>query len=203
MSTDENAAAESTAPATLPADESIAAGPSAPSVAAEPANGDGAKDEGVDDRDAIAALRALPARLFSRLCRRIPLRPFLAELEKLDKAVFFRHFKGVRPQKIDGPYLERVIRKEAFDRNDGMLAQLAIFNWDEAEHRLYADLQVEVKKINEDVEAIEHITDAQGDVICDALAPTYDDRDIYIAFVINGVRVDPAFYPRRFGALVH
>ena len=94
------------------------------------------KDDGADDRDAIAALRGLSPRLFARLCRRIPLRPFLAELDKLDKGVFFRHFKGVRPQKIDGPYLERVIRKESFERNDGMLAQLAIFNWDEAEHRL-------------------------------------------------------------------
>lgn len=200
MSTEETTNPESAQPAIEPAAE-----PAAAAAASEPSSdapaADAAKDDGADDRDAIAALRALPPRLFARLCRRIPLRPFLAELDKLDKGVFFRHFKGVRPQKIDGPYLERVIRKESFERNDGMLAQLAIFNWDEAEHRLYGDLQTEVKKINEDVEAITAISDEQGDAICDALAASHDPRDIYIAFAINGVRVDPSFYARRFPSL--
>ncbi|MSQ82843.1 MAG: hypothetical protein EXR77_07995 [Myxococcales bacterium] len=164
---------------------------------AEPASDD-AVTKTVDDRDAIEALKQLPPRLFARLCRRIPLRAFLAELDKLDRSVFFRYFKGVRPQKIDGPYLERVFRLEIFGRNDGILAQLAIYNWDEAESRVYADLQIEVKKINEDVEAIEHINDEQGNAICDTLVALYDPRDVYIAFVINGVRVDPGFYARRF-----
>lgn len=160
-----------------------------------------AERSAADAADAINALRLLPPRLFARVCRRIPLRAFLPELEKLDRPVFFRYFKGLRPQKIDGPYLEKVFRKEIFEKNDGLLAQLVIFNYDEAEHRLYADLQTEVKKINEDVEAIETISDEQGNAICDALQATFDERDIYIAFAINGVRVAADFYAKRFPQL--
>jgi hypothetical protein len=73
-----------------------------------------------------------------------------------------------------------------------------IYNWDEAEYRLYGDLQKEVKKINEDVEAIEHIEDSQGDEIIAALLAVYDLRDIHIAFVINGVRVSAAYLASKF-----
>lgn len=151
-----------------------------------------------DDQEALEALASLPPRQFARLCRRVPLRTFMAELEKLDRGVFFRHFKGYRPSKIDAGHLEKVLRKEMFEKRNGLLAQLVIYNWDEAEYRLYGDLQKEVKKINEDVEAIEHIDDAQGDEIVAALLAVYDLRDIHIAFVINGVRVSPAYLASKF-----
>jgi hypothetical protein len=159
---------------------------------------DAARD---DDRDAITALESLSAKQLSRVCRRLPLRTFLAEVEKLDRGVFFRHFKGYRPQKIDAGHLEKVFRAEIFAKRNGLLAQLIIFNWDEAEWRLYNDLQKEVKKINEDVEAIENITDEQGDAIVAGLQAAYDLRDVQIAFVINGVRVSPEFLGSRFAAV--
>lgn len=151
-----------------------------------------------DDKDAIEALRSLSPRMFQRLCRRIPLRVFLPELEKLDRGVFYRHFKGYRPQKIDAVHLERVFKMEIFTKGNGLLAQLVIFNWDEAEWRLYKDLQAEVKKINEDVEAIEAITDEQGDAILAELKGSHDLRDLYLGFVINGVRVSKEFLDSRF-----
>ncbi len=164
-----------------------------------PAQGTAATDAARDDdRDAIAALESLSGKQLARICRRLPLRTFLAELEKLDRGVFFRHFKGYRPQKIDAGHLEKVFRAEIFGKRNGLLAQLVIFNWDEAEWRLYNDLQKEVKKINEDVEAIESITDEQGDAILTELQTTYDLRDIHIAFVINGVRVTAEFVTSRF-----
>ena len=168
---------------------------------AEAAAAEPAAATATDDTDAVNALRALPPRLFARVCRRIPLRAFLAELERLDRSSFYRYFKGLRPQKIDGPYLEKVFHKELREKSNGLMAQLIIYNWDEAESRLYADLQTEVKKINEDVEAITHISDEQGNAIVDVLEATFDPRDIYIGFVINGVRVDPGFYRTRFAAI--
>lgn len=155
-----------------------------------------------DDRDAIEALESLSAKLFARVCRALPMRTFLAELEKLDRGVFFRHFKGYRPAKIDAAHLEKVFRAEIFGKRNGLLAQLVIFNWDEAEWRLYNDLQKEVKKINEDVEAIEAISDEQGDAIVQELEAVYDLRDICIAFMINGVRVSRAFSAARFAAVL-
>ncbi len=160
-----------------------------------------AEDGKKDDQDAIDALGELPAKMFARVCRRIPLRTFLAELERLDRSVFFRYFKGYRPSKIDAGHLEKVLRREIFDNKNGLLAQLVIYNWDEAEWRLYGALQKEVKKINEDVEAIEAIEDAQADPIMDMLETDFDKRDVFIAVVINGVRVSKAYRTQRFGAL--
>lgn len=158
--------------------------------------------ERTDDQDAIDALAELPAKMFARLCRRIPLRTFLPELERLDRSVFYRYFKGYRPAKIDGPHMERVLRKEILENKNGLLAQLVIYNWDEAEWKLYGALQKEVKKINEDVEAITNITDEQGDAIYSELDPEFDLRDLYIATVINGVRVSKDYRAAHFAAVL-
>jgi hypothetical protein len=152
-----------------------------------------------DDKDAILALRELSPKLFARMTRRLPLRTFLAELERLDRAVFYRHFKGYRPQKIDAAHLERVLKKEIFEVGNGLLAQLVIYNWDEAEYKLYQELQKAVKAINEDVEAIEKISDEEGNGILDPLEALFDKRDVCIATVINGVRVSPEYRQARFG----
>ena len=158
-------------------------------------------DERNDDKDAIDALRELSPKLFARMSRRLPLRTFLAELERLDRAVFYRHFKGYRPQKIDAAHLERVLKKEIFEVGNGLLAQLVIYNWDEAEYKLYQELQKAVKAINEDVEAIEKISDEEGNAILDPLDALFDKRDVCIATIINGVRVSPEYVAERFGAL--
>jgi predicted nucleotide-binding protein (sugar kinase/HSP70/actin superfamily) len=115
--------------------------------------------------------------------------------------VFYRYFKGYRPHKIDNAHLERVLRKEIFEAKNGLLAQLVIYNWDEAQWQLYGALQKEVKKINEDVEAITAISDAEGDAIFDVLEAEFDKRDVYIGAVINGVRVSKDYLGKRFGAV--
>jgi hypothetical protein len=151
-----------------------------------------------DDKDAIDALKELSPKLFARMTRRLPLRTFLAELERLDRAVFYRHFKGYRPQKIDAAHLERVLKKEIFEVGNGLLAQLVIYNWDEAEYKLYQELQKNVKAINEDVEAIEKISDEEGNGILDPLDAIFDKRDVAIATIINGVRVSAEYRKTRF-----
>ncbi len=157
-----------------------------------------ATSERNDDKDAIDAIKELSPKLFARMTRRLPLRTFLAELERLDRAVFYRHFKGYRPQKIDAAHLERVLKKEIFEIGNGLLAQLVIYNWDEAEYKLYGELQKAVKAINEDVEAIEKITDEEGNGILDPLEALFDKRDVCIATIINGVRVTPEYRKTRF-----
>jgi hypothetical protein len=154
-----------------------------------------------DDQDAIDALASLSTKSFARVCRQVPMRTFLAELERLDRSVFYRYFKGYRPHKIDNAHLERVLRKEIFEAKNGLLAQLVIYNWDEAQWQLYGALQKEVKKINEDVEAITAISDAEGDAIFDVLEAEFDKRDVYIGAVINGVRVSKDYLGKRFGAV--
>lgn len=170
---------------------------------AEPTTAPDAADAAADEKEAkeaVAALLSLGARLFGRMCRGVPMRTFVAELARLDRAVYFRHFKAYRAAKITSKHLEDVLGKE-FGRGNGLLAQLTIYNWDEAQYQLYGDLQKHVRAINEDVEAIEHITDAEADPIFDELEARYDRRDVAIAAIINGVRVSAEYRAGRWGDL--
>ena len=88
------------------------------------------------------------------------------------------------------------------EHNNGLLAQLVIYNWDEFQWKLYGDLQKHVKAINEDVEAIERITDEQADPIFDDLLSKYDPRDVAIGAMINGVRVGEDYLQARFPTLL-
>lgn len=192
-------APEATA-AEAPPPAAATAGAAAPAGAA--ASDAAAKDnEDAEGAEALAAVALLSDRLFARMCRGIPLRTFLAELSRLDRALYFRHFKGYRPQSLDTKLLGSVLRKE-FSRGNGLLAQLVIYNWDEAQSELYGELQQHVKKINEDVEAIEHITDAEADPIFADLERHHDRRDVAIAALINGVRVSAAYRAGRWGDLL-
>lgn len=183
-------------PATQEAESAATAATEAPASTTTPATTDGESRN--DDQDAIDALSELSPKLFARMTRRLPLRTFLAELERLDRAVFYRYFKGYRPGKIDAAHLEKVLKKEIFTNSNGLLAQLVIYNWDEAEYKLYGELQKAVKAINEDVEAIVAISDAEGDGILEPLEALFDKRDVCIATIINGVRVSGDYKKARF-----
>lgn len=157
--------------------------------------------QATDGAEAIGAIGRLSPRLFGRFCRGIPMRTFLQELARLDRAVYFRHFKGYRESKITPKHVEEVLRRE-FGKGNGLLAQLAIFNWDESQYLLFGDLQKHVKAINEDVEAIEHISAAEADPIFDDLEQRYDRRDVAVGAIINGVRVDADYMKARWGDLL-
>lgn len=189
-------ASEATAAAEVVAEPATDAAQEAAQDAAEQA------EEEEDAREAIEALQKLPERLFARLCRGIPMRTFLAELARIDRAVYFRYFKGYRPVKITAKRLHQVLNKEIFERNNGLLAQLVIYNWDEFQWKLYGDLQKHVKSINEDVEAIEHISADEADPIFDDLLESYDPRDVAIVALINGLRVDEDYLKARFPTLL-
>ncbi|MCO4762465.1 MAG: hypothetical protein KC502_13220 [Myxococcales bacterium] len=168
-------------------------------VAEEAVSEEEAKKE---EQEAINALSKLSPRLFGRLCRGIPMRTFLAELARIDRGVYFRYFKGYRPVKITAKRLQDVLGKEILQRNNGLLAQLVIYNWDEFQWKLYGDLQKHVKSINEDVEAIESISAEEADPIFDDLLAKYDPRDVAIAAMINGVRVGDDYLKARFPKLL-
>ena len=216
--TEEQAAAPAEEQAAAPAEESTeAAAPAEDSAQAAEAPEEGADEgaaegegEGNEDAEVLAALGKLNDRLFERMCRAIPVRTLMLELQKVDRAVYFRYFKGHRPNKIDAKRLAKVLRKELFERNNGLLAQLVVYNWDEHQWRLFGALQKHIKAINEDVEAIEAITDAEADPIFDDLEQArdsrgrqlYDRRDIAIGCIINGVRVSPEYVQNRWGDLL-
>ena len=211
--TETAAEAPAEAPAAAPAGDAAAAPAEAPAAKADDGDArdaEGDEDEADGDAEVIAALAKLSDRLFERMCRGVPVRVLMTELQKVDRAVYFRYFKGHRPNKIDARRLAKVLRKELFERDNGLLAQLVVYNWDEHQWRLFGALQKHVKAINEDVEAIESISDAEAEPIFDDLETradargrqSFDRRDVAIACIINGVRVSDEYVDKRWGDLL-
>lgn len=200
----ETEVAATDAPASEAPAEETAAAPveEAPAAAAETTEGSEEAEGEAEEQEAIDALAKLSPRLFARLCRGIPMRTFLAELARIDRGVYFRYFKGYRPVKITSKRLQEVLTREILERKNGLLAQLVIYNWDEFQWKLYGDLQKHVKAINEDVEAIERISDEEADPIFDDLLGKYDPRDVAIGAMINGVRVSDDYLKARFPTLL-
>lgn len=178
------------------------AGPEAAGAHVDEAEAEDGEEEEDDGGEAIDALAKLSPRLVGRFCRRLPISTLVAELRRIDRSVYFRYFKGYRPQKITGQRIETALRKECFEKRNGLFAQLVIFNWDEAEWRLYGAMQKLVKQINEDVEAIESISDEEGDSILGELEQQFDRRDVCIAAIVNGLRVSDEYLQGRYGDLL-
>ena len=132
-----DAATETTAPASSEVEQSDATADTTADTSSgtpEEANADNAEteeataeeDSDKEGEEVIAAIAKLNDRLFVRMCRSIPVRTLMTELQKVDRAVYFRYFKGHRPNKIDAKRLAKVLRKELFERNKFFLCQFLL-----------------------------------------------------------------------------
>jgi hypothetical protein len=135
---------------------------------------------------------------FDVILRHVNPRRLVFEIERADKGFHFRYFKGYRPEKIGRGRLKKIAQKEIFS-GDGheLFANLIIVHWNEASQRLYQEMLAHVQAINEDVEAIEHIEDADAHTIIDDLIQRHDMADVYVCVRLNGVRFDEAVVQSR------
>ena len=136
----------------------------------------------------IDALRSLADDL-DRVLRWVDPKRVAQEMAQVDRGLHFRHFKGIRPEKIGRGRLRKVVEKEILS-GDGheLFANLIILHWNQNQHVLYRDMVRHVQTINEDVEAIEEIEDDKAHAIIDDLLERHDRRDILACVRMNGVR---------------
>jgi hypothetical protein len=145
----------------------------------------------------VDALRSIAAQMDAVLKHVHPKR-IVSELSMADKGLFFRHFKGFRPEKIGRGRVARAVRKEILEgKGNVTFANMIILHWNQANGSLYQDMVEHVKTINEDVEAIEKITDEQANPILDDLLERYEQVDVLVCTRLNGVRFDEALIHSR------
>ena len=126
---------------------------------------------------------------FDAILRHVNPRRLVFEIERADKGFHFRYFKGYRPEKIGRGRIKKIAAKEIFSgEGHELFANLIIIHWNEASQRLYQEMLAHVQAINEDVEAIEHIEDADAHRIIDDLLARHTMDDVYICVQLNGVR---------------
>lgn len=141
----------------------------------------------------LNAVRSLSEALFTRLVRSIPPQRLVLDTARVDRRVYFRYFKGYRPEKITRRRILEVIRRQIVDNADKLMADALAIAWNESNWEVYEAMRQNVAKINPDVEAIERIEDDQAEDIVAELLKEFDQEDIYICTLLNEVRFSPEF----------
>ena len=145
----------------------------------------------------VDALRSVAPHI-DMVLKHIHAKRVVSEISMADKGLFFRHFKGFRPEKIGRGRVARAVKKEILEgKGNIVFANIIILHWNQANGHLYQDMVEHVQSINEDVEAIEKITDEQANPILDDLLERYDQVDVLLCTRLNGVRFDEALIQRR------
>ncbi|GMV40461.1 MAG: hypothetical protein AMXMBFR64_21770 [Myxococcales bacterium] len=141
-----------------------------------------------DEREPIEALLKVGA-LFEKVVHDVQPRRVIAEIQRGDRAAFFRHFKGQRMEKFSRRKMTEILSKEVFGRENIFMAQLLMILWNEQHRELYIAMRDHVQTINEDVEAIERIEDDKArEFIADLRGKGHTRDDIYICVRLNDVR---------------
>jgi hypothetical protein len=139
-------------------------------------------------------IRSLDDDLFQRMIRSIPPRQLVAQMARLDRRIFYRWFKGYRPDKISRAQVTECVRKEVIDGSNESFGELLVVAWNASHWDLYEAMRKNVAKINPNVEAIEKIEDEQArEIVSDLKENSFEDEDIYICTVLNEVRFTPEF----------
>jgi len=137
----------------------------------------------------INAIRSVSDHL-DILIRSVSPQRLIHEMSLGDKAFYFKHFKGFRPDKVGRGRIRKIAEKEILGKDPGheLFANLIIVHWNEKHGGLYRDLVEHVKTINEDVEAIEAIEDDKANQIIDDLLARHAKEAIYLCVRLNEVR---------------
>lgn len=131
--------------------------------------------------------------------RDIPMEHIVRGTQMLDQPVYYRYFKGYRIQKLGRKKILELIEREVLEKENEKLAELFVALWNRANGALYHEMLHHVKKINEDVEAIELIEADDAAKICEMMLEEYDKDRLFICVVINQVKFSPAFVLETFG----
>ena len=92
-----------------------------------------------------------------------------------------------------------LVEREIYEKGSEKLAELMIALWNRANGALYHEMLHHVKKINEDVEAIESIEDEEAEKISEMMLEEYDKERLFICVVLNQVKFSPEFVLENFG----
>jgi hypothetical protein len=143
--------------------------------------------------DEIEALRTVEP-LLGRVFKSFSPKEFINRLSAFDRGIYNKYFRGFRIEKFNRPKLVEITRKEIFENGNELLAQFVTILWNREHRPLYNDMLDQVKTINEDVEAIEQITDEDAaKVLAGILEKGHDKLDVLLCVRMNDVRFSEDF----------
>lgn len=144
----------------------------------------------------LNAMRRVESQI-PRMLRDLKPSRIIAEVAKGDRPGYYRNFKGYRVEKFGRPKIDKLARKEMFERGNEFWAQLFIVLWNEAHRELYVAFRDRVATIDEDVENVERIEDDVAETWIDEMLQDHVLEDILICVHLNEVRFTDAFIRRK------
>lgn len=139
----------------------------------------------------VEALRSIQDN-FDHILRHVRPKRLIGEMARVDKAFYFRHFKGYNAAKIGRGRLRKIADKEIFAEGPGheLFANLLIIHWNNANGKMYEETVAHVQTINEDVEKVERIDAQKAHAIIDDMLKRHDRTGFLLCVRLNGVRFD-------------
>ena len=135
--------------------------------------------------------------LLSHVLQSIRPGELIAHIAKVDRAGYFRNFKGYRIEKFGRPQLETISRKEMFERNNEIWAEVMVLLWNNNNRPVYNAMHEQVSTVNENVEEIESIDDETAHKFVDALLEDHILEDVLLVTHLNDVRFSDSFIRER------
>ena len=85
--------------------------------------------------------------LLTHLIKSIRPTEFISQVARVDRAGYFRNFKGYRIEKFGRPQIETIARKELFKKSNESWAQLFIILWNNANRGVYEAMHKQVQTL--------------------------------------------------------
>ena len=124
----------------------------------------------------------------------------IGHIAKVDRAGYFRNFKGYRMDKFGRPKLEAISRKEMYERGNEIWAEVLVLLWNNNNRAVYNAMHEQVSSLNENVEEIEAIDDESANKFVDALLENHILEDVLLVTHLNDVRFSDGFIRERLEA---
>jgi hypothetical protein len=122
------------------------------------------------------------------IVKSIPQHDLLMAVERVDKGVHFKYFKGYRTTNITRKRIVEAFRNELLELKNDLLADIIIVFWNQNNRKVFNAMLAHVKTINEDVESIENIPDEKAKEFISDLLQNYTREEILICVRLNEVK---------------
>ena len=148
--------------------------------------------------DAAEVLNSLGEELDIML-KDIPVDHIVKGVQVYSRALYVRYFKGYRLQVVGKKRVRAMLEKEVKEKGNDEVAQLLMTLWNRANGRLYHGMYNKIRTVNEEVDKIETIEDADAGKFLEELLEEFDADRLYLCTLFNEVKFSREVIKEKLG----
>ena len=129
----------------------------------------------------------------------IPIDHIVKGVQLYSRALYVRYFKGYRLQVVGKKRVRALIDREVKEKENEEVGQLLMTLWNRANGRLYHGMYNKVRAVNEEVDKIEAVDDADAGKFLDELLEDFDADRLYLCILFNEVKFSREIVKEKLG----